>query len=195
MPPTAFLRAAGRDLPLDLERVDEGAALEREEKTGGGERVRQRQTADGVPAAVEGAAEAGDGLEVHAAQGDVGGQKDRLAARPGVIGAAVRKGAQVLRRVDVDDVILSGSERGQGQERLSTSDRASASRREERLFGFIVCTSFLDHAAGNDGHVHIAVHDRADHAADRAVDLAVHHAVEPDASVRRVAVNDVRHGE
>ena len=110
-----FLRAAGRDLPLDLERVDEGAALEREEKTGGGERVRQRQTADGVPAAVEGAAEAGDGLEVHAAQGDVGGQKDRLAARPGVIGAAVRKGAQVLRRVDVDDVILSGSERGQGQ--------------------------------------------------------------------------------
>lgn len=25
--------------------------------------------------------------------------------------------------------------------------------------------------------------------------LAVHHAVEPDASVRRVAVNDVRHGE
>ena len=110
-----LLRAAGRDLPLDLERVDEGAALEREEKTGGGERVRQRQTADGVPAAVEGAAEAGDGLEVHAAQGDVGGQKDRLAARPGVIGAAVRKGAQVLRRVDVDDVILSGSERGQGQ--------------------------------------------------------------------------------
>ena len=95
--------------------MDEGAALEREEKTGGGERVRQRQTADGVPAAVEGAAEAGDGLEVHAAQGDVGGQKDRLAARPGVIGAAVRKGAQVLRRVDVDDVILSGSERGQGQ--------------------------------------------------------------------------------
>ena len=32
-----LLRAAGRDLPLDLERVDEGAALEREEKTGGGE--------------------------------------------------------------------------------------------------------------------------------------------------------------
>ncbi len=30
-----FLRAARRDLPLDLERVDEGAALEREEKTGG----------------------------------------------------------------------------------------------------------------------------------------------------------------
>ena len=110
-----LLRAAGRDLPLDLERVDKGAALKREEKTGGGERVSQRQTADGVPAAVEGAAEAGDGLEVHAAQGDVGGQKDRLAARPGVIGAAVRKGAQVLRRVDVDDVILSGSERGQGQ--------------------------------------------------------------------------------
>ena len=110
-----LLRAAGRDLPLDLERVDEGAALEREEKTGGGERVRQRQTADGVPAAVEGAAEAGDGLEVHAAQGDVGGQKDRLAARPGVIGAAVRKGAQVLRRVDVDDAVLPGGKRGQGQ--------------------------------------------------------------------------------
>ena len=110
-----FLRAARRDLPLDLERVDEGAALEREEKTGGGERVRQRQTADGVPAAVEGAAEAGDGLEVHAAQGDVGGQKDRLAARPGVIGAAVRKGAQVLRRVDVDDAVLPGGKRGQGQ--------------------------------------------------------------------------------
>ena len=110
-----FLRAAGRDLPLDLERVDEGAALEREEKTGGGERVRQRQTADGVPAAVEGAAEAGDGLEVHAAQGDVSGQKDRLAARPGVIGAAVRKGAQVLRRVDVDDAVLPGGKRGQGQ--------------------------------------------------------------------------------
>ena len=84
---------------------------------------------------------------------------------------------------------------GRDRERLSTSDRASASRREESLFGFIVCTSFLDHAAGNDGHVHIAVHDRADHAADRAVDLAVHHAVEPDASVCRVAVNDVRHGE
>ena len=110
-----LLRAAGRDLPLDLERVDEGAALEREEKTGGGERVRQRQTADGVPAAVEGAAEAGDGLEVHAAQGNVGGQKDRLAARPGVIGAAVRKGAQVLRRVDVDDAVLPGGKRGQGQ--------------------------------------------------------------------------------
>ena len=110
-----FLRAAGRDLPLDLERVDEGAALEREEKTGGGERVSQRQTADGVPAAVEGAAEAGDGLEVHTAQGDVGGQKDRLAARPGVIGAAVRKGAQVLRRVDVDDAVLPGGKRGQGQ--------------------------------------------------------------------------------
>ena len=110
-----FLRAARRDLPLDLERVDEGAALEREEKTGGGERVSQRQTADGVPAAVEGAAEAGDGLEVHAAQGDVGGQKDRLAARPGVIGAAVRKGAQVLRRVDVDDAVLPGGKRGQGQ--------------------------------------------------------------------------------
>ena len=110
-----LLRAAGRDLPLDLERVDEGAALKREEKTGGGERVSQRQTADGVPAAVEGAAEAGDGLEVHAAQGDVGGQKDRLAARPGVIGAAVRKGAQVLRRVDVDDAVLPGGKRGQGQ--------------------------------------------------------------------------------
>ena len=110
-----LLRAARRDLPLDLERVDEGAALKREEKTGGGERVRQRQTADGVPAAVEGAAEAGDGFEVHAAQGDVGGQKDRLAARPGVIGAAVRKGAQVLRRVDVDDAVLPGGKRGQGQ--------------------------------------------------------------------------------
>ena len=110
-----FLRAARRDLPLDLERVDEGAALEREEKTGGGERVRQRQTADGVPAAVEGAAEAGDGLEVHAAQGDIGGQKDRLAARPGVIGAAVRKGAQVLCRVDVDDAVHPGGKRGQGQ--------------------------------------------------------------------------------
>ena len=32
-----FLRAAGRDLPLDLERVDKGAALKREEETGGGE--------------------------------------------------------------------------------------------------------------------------------------------------------------
>ena len=110
-----FLRAAGRDLSLDLERVDKGAALKREEETGGGERVRQRQTADGVPAAVEGAAEAGDWLEVHAAQGDIGGQKDRLAARPGVIGAAVRKGAQVLRRVDVDDAVLPGGKRGQGQ--------------------------------------------------------------------------------
>ncbi len=95
MPPTNSFVPPGAT-PLDLERVDEGAALEREEKTGGGERLGQRQTADGVPAAVEGAAEAGDWLEVHAAQGDIGGQKDRLAARPGVIGAAVRKGAQVF---------------------------------------------------------------------------------------------------
>ena len=115
MPPTASFVPPGATCPSTLSAWTKAPRSSVRKKDRRGERVRQRQTADGVPAAVEGAAEAGDGLEVHAAQGDVGGQKDRLAARPGVIGAAVRKGAQVLRRVDVDDVILSGSERGQGQ--------------------------------------------------------------------------------
>ena len=95
----------------------DAALLHDAEKTGGGEAVFNAQAADGVAAAVEGAAKRRDGQRVGAFQHKVVVEHDLFAARPGVERAGAREGLKVLLGLDMDGAVAVSQRARDGQKR------------------------------------------------------------------------------